>query len=204
MINDPDRSLVQPTDVTDEASVRALFAATQQRFGRVDVLFNNAGIGAPAVPFDELELSQWQAVVDVNLTGMFLCAREAFGMMRRQQPGGGRIINNGSISAYAPRSQAVAYTVTKHGVTGLTRQLALDGRPYGITCGQIDVGNAASEMTARMSSGVLQADGDTRPEPTMDVGSVARAVTLMATLADDAVVLDLTVMAPGMPFVGRG
>jgi NAD(P)-dependent dehydrogenase (short-subunit alcohol dehydrogenase family) len=204
MINGDDRVLSTPTDVTDEASVQALFAATAERFGRVDVLFNNAGAGAPTVPFDELELADWQAVVDLNLTGVFLCAREAFRLMRRQVPSGGRILNNGSISAHAPRPLAAAYTATKHGVTGLTRQIALDGRPYGISCGQIDIGNAASDMTARMSSGVLQADGETRPEPTMDVGSVARAVVLMATLAPDASVLDLTVMAPGMPFVGRG
>lgn len=204
MISDDDQALVAPTDVTAEASVRSLFAATTERFGRVDVLFNNAGGVAPAVPFDEVELADWQAVVDLNLTGVFLCAREAFRLMRRQVPGGGRIINNGSISAHTPRPLAAAYTATKHGVTGLTRQIALDGRPYGISCGQIDIGNAASDMTARMSAGALQADGETRPEPTMDVGSVARAVVLMATLPPDASVLDLTVMAPGMPFVGRG
>lgn len=204
LIGRPDDTLSQPTDVTDEAAVQSLFAATEQRWGRVDVLFNNAGMGAPAVPFDETELDDWRAVVEVNLTGMFLCAREAFRLMRRQDPAGGRIINNGSISAYAPRPQAAAYTTTKHGVSGLTKQIALDGRPCGITCGQIDIGNAASDMTARMSSGVRQADGELRPEPTMGVEAVARSVVLMATLPADAAVLDLTVMAPGMPFVGRG
>jgi NADP-dependent 3-hydroxy acid dehydrogenase YdfG len=199
-----DRSLTVETDVTEEASVTALFASAVRRFGRVDVLFNNAGAGAPAARIDEVLLSDWQAVVDVNLTGMFLCAREAFRQMVAQDPPGGRILNNGSISAHVPRPGAAAYTATKHAVTGLTRQIALDGRACGISCGQIDIGNAASEMTARMSEGALQADGSLRPEPTMDVSAVARSVVLMATLPPDATVLELTVMASTMPYVGRG
>ena len=191
-------------DVTDEASVTSLFAAAVRRFGRVDVLFNNAGAGAPATRIDEVTLADWQAVVDVNLTGVFLCARQAFRQMAAQDPPGGRIINNGSISAHVPRPHAAAYTATKHAVTGLTRQIALDGRPCGISCGQIDIGNAASEMTARMGEGALQADGSLRPEPTMDVAAVARSIVLMATLPPDATVLDLTVMATAMPYVGRG
>lgn len=200
---DSDRVIPVPTDVADEGSVRELFDAAGD-LGRLDVVINNAGVNTPAVPFDELRLADWQQVVDVNLTGMFLCAREAFGRMRRQDPRGGRIINNGSISAHVPRPQSAAYTVTKHGVSGLTKQIALDGRELGITCGQIDIGNAASAMTARMGGGVLQADGSTRPEPTMDVDAVVRAVVLMATLPPDAVISDLTVMAPTMPYVGRG
>jgi NAD(P)-dependent dehydrogenase (short-subunit alcohol dehydrogenase family) len=197
-------ALAQSTDVTDEEAVRALFDVAVSRFGRVDVLFNNAGAGAPSVPFDELTLAQWRHVLDVNLTGMFLCARAAFACMRRQQPGGGRIINNGSISAHTPRPNSAPYTASKHGVSGLTKSIALDGRPLGITCGQIDIGNATSAMTAGMADGALQADGSVRPEPTMDVDAVARAVVYMATLPADAVVASLTVMAPGMPFVGRG
>jgi NAD(P)-dependent dehydrogenase (short-subunit alcohol dehydrogenase family) len=191
-------------DVTDEASVDSLFAAAVARFGRVDVLFNNAGAGAPAARIDDVTLGDWQAVVDVNLTGVFLCARQAFRQMVAQDPPGGRIINNGSISAHVPRPHAAAYTATKHAVAGLTRQISLDGRPFGITCGQIDIGNAASEMTARMGDGALQADGSLRPEPTMDVTAVARSVVLMATLPPDATVLELTVMASAMPYVGRG
>jgi NADP-dependent 3-hydroxy acid dehydrogenase YdfG len=191
-------------DVTDELSVQSLFASAVLRFGRIDVLFNNAGAGAPAARIDQVSLSDWQAVVDVNLTGVFLCAREAFRQMAAQDPPGGRIINNGSISAHVPRPQAAAYTATKHAVTGLTRQIALDGRGCGITCGQIDIGNAASDMTARMGEGALQADGSLRPEPTMDVSAVARSVVLMATLPHDANVLELTVMASAMPYVGRG
>lgn len=198
------RALAVETDVTDEKAVKALFASAVEHFGRVDVLFNNAGAGAPAARFDALSLRDWQAVVDVNLTGVFLCAREAFRQMVAQDPPGGRIINNGSISAHVPRPQAAAYTATKHAVTGLTRQIALDGRACGVTCGQIDIGNAASDMTARMGDGALQADGSLRPEPTMDVASVARSVVLMATLPADATVLELTVMASAMPYVGRG
>jgi NADP-dependent 3-hydroxy acid dehydrogenase YdfG len=192
------------TDVTDETSVASLFASAVARFGRLDVLFNNAGAGAPPARIDEVSLADWQAVVDVNLTGVFLCAREAFRQMAAQDPAGGRILNNGSISAHVPRPHAAAYTATKHAVTGLTRQIALDGRTCGVTCGQIDIGNAASEMTARMGEGVLQADGSLRPEPTMDLTAVARSVVLMATLPPDAAVLELTVMASAMPYVGRG
>ncbi|MFN3219207.1 MAG: SDR family oxidoreductase [Acidimicrobiales bacterium] len=191
-------------DVTDEASVDALFAATVERHGRVDLLFNNAGSGAPPVPFDELTLAQWRHVVDVNLTGSFLCARAAFGQMKRQDPPGGRIVNNGSISAHVPRPHSAPYTATKHAITGLTRSLALDGRAHGITCGQIDIGNAATPMTAPMAIGMPQADGSTRPEPTMDVDDVARAVVYMAGLPPDANVLTMTVMAAAMPYVGRG
>jgi NAD(P)-dependent dehydrogenase (short-subunit alcohol dehydrogenase family) len=199
-----DAVLVVPTDVTDENSVAALFAATRDAFGRLDLLFNNAGTGAPPVPFEELSLEKWQAVVDVNLTGVFLCAREAVRLMKAQDPRGGRIINNGSISAYAPRPHAAAYTATKHGVSGLTRQISLDCRAMDIVCGQIDIGNAATEMTARMSGGVLQADFSLAPEPTMDVQNVANAVLYMDSLPLDANVLFMTVMANKMPFVGRG
>jgi NAD(P)-dependent dehydrogenase (short-subunit alcohol dehydrogenase family) len=199
-----ERALAVAADVTDERAVQALFASAVQRFGRVDVLFNNAGAGAPAARIDAVSLSDWQKVVDVNLTGVFLCAREAFRQMAAQDPPGGRIINNGSISAHVPRPQAAPYTATKHAVTGLTRQIALDGRACGITCGQIDIGNAASDMTARMGEGALQADGSLRPEPTMDVSAVARSVVLMATMPPGATVLELTVMASAMPYVGRG
>jgi NAD(P)-dependent dehydrogenase (short-subunit alcohol dehydrogenase family) len=198
------RALVVPTDVTDPASVRALFAATQQTFGRLDLLFNNAGSGAPAVPLEELTVEQWRRVVDVNLTGAFLCTQEAFRLMKEQTPRGGRIINNGSISAHAPRPHSAPYTATKHAITGLTKSTALDGRRYDIACGQIDIGNAGTEMTARMKAGVPQADGSVAVEPTMDVGHVARAVLYMAGLPLDANVLFLTVMATKMPFVGRG
>ena len=198
------RALTVPTDVSDAASVTALFDATAAGFGRVDVLFNNAGTGAPAVPLEELTLAQWQAVVDVNLTGSFLCAQEAIRLMKRQSPSGGRIINNGSISAHAPRPNSAPYTATKHAITGLTKSIALDGRPHGIACGQIDIGNAATPMTARMAGGVLQADGSRRPEPTFDVEEVGRAVSYMAGLGPDVNVLFLTVMATEMPFVGRG
>jgi NAD(P)-dependent dehydrogenase (short-subunit alcohol dehydrogenase family) len=196
--------LVVPTDVSDAASVVALFDATAASFGRVDVLFNNAGIGAPPVPVEELTLAQWKAVVDVNLTGSFLCAQQAIRLMKRQTPKGGRIINNGSISAHAPRPNSAPYTATKHAITGLTKSIALDGRPHGIACGQIDIGNASTPMTSRMAGGVAQADGNLRPEPTFDVGDVARAVSYMAGLGPDANVLFLTVMATEMPFVGRG
>jgi NAD(P)-dependent dehydrogenase (short-subunit alcohol dehydrogenase family) len=198
------RALAVPTDVADEASVRALFETTRQAFGRLDVLFNNAGTGAPPVPIEDLTFEQWRRVVDVNLTGPFLCTREAFRLMKEQDPRGGRIINNGSISAYTPRPNSAPYTSTKHAITGLTKSTALDGRKYGIACGQIDIGNAGTEMTARMKDGVLQADGSLVPEPTMDVEHVARAVVYMAGLPLDANVLFMTVMATAMPFVGRG
>jgi NAD(P)-dependent dehydrogenase (short-subunit alcohol dehydrogenase family) len=197
-------ALAVPTDVTEEASVRALFEATRRAFGRLDVLFNNAGTGAPPVPIEDLTFEQWRRVVDVNLTGPFLCTREAFRVMKDQEPRGGRIINNGSISAHTPRPNSAPYTSTKHAITGLTRSTALDGRKYDIACGQIDIGNAGTEMTARMKDGVPQADGSLAPEPTMDVDHVARAVVYMAGLPLDANVLFMTVMATRMPFVGRG
>ncbi len=199
-----DAALVVPTDVTSEQSVAELFGNTREKFGRLDLLFNNAGTGAPAVPFEELELHRWKTVVDTNLTGVFLCAREAVRVMKAQEPRGGRIINNGSISAHAPRPHAGAYTASKHGVTGLTKQIALDCRPYGIVCGQIDIGNAATPMTARMAPGVLQPDLSVAAEPTMDVENVARAVLYMDSLTLDANVLFMTVRANKMPFVGRG
>ncbi len=199
-----DGHLAVPTDVTDPESVDALFSAIDDRFGRIDLLFNNAGIGAPAVPLEELSFEQWRAVVDTNLTGTFLCSQRAIALMKRQSPPGGRIINNGSISAHTPRPNSAPYTATKHAVTGLTKAIALDGRPFGITCGQIDIGNAATSMTDRMSGGVPQADGSLRPEPRMDVEHVARAVAYMASLPPDTNVLTMTVMAAGMPFVGRG
>ena len=193
-----------PVDVTDEESVRSLFATTVQRRGRVDLLFNNAGMGAPPREPDEIPLEEWQAVVEVNLNGAYLCTREAFGIMRRQEPPGGRIINNGSISAHTPRPRSLAYTATKHAITGLTKATALDGRAYGIACGQIDIGNAATDMTAAMTDGVLQADGTLRPEPRMAAEDVGRAVAYMASLPLDANVATMTVMATGMPYVGRG
>ncbi|HEX2374965.1 MAG TPA: SDR family oxidoreductase [Actinomycetota bacterium] len=193
-----------PTDVTDEASVRALFDRTARRHGRVDLLFNNAGTGAPARELDTVPLSEWSAVVAVNLTGVFLCTREAFRVMRRQRPRGGRIINNGSISAHTPRPRSAAYTATKHAITGLTKSTSLDGRAYDIACGQIDIGNAATELTEPMAAGVPQADGSVRPEPRMDVTDVARAVRYMASLPLDANVATMTVMATKMPFAGRG
>jgi NAD(P)-dependent dehydrogenase (short-subunit alcohol dehydrogenase family) len=193
-----------PADVTDESSVRELFETAVVRYGRVDLLFNNAGTAAPAHDPDEISLAEWQAVVDVNLTGAFLCTREAFGVMRRQEPRGGRIINNGSISAHAPRPGSLAYTATKHAITGLTKATALDGRRHDIACGQIDIGNAATEMTTAMSDGVLQADGSLRPEPRMRAEDVGRAVVLMAGLPLDTNVATLTVTATAMPFIGRG
>ena len=193
-----------PADVTDEASVRALFDRAVERHGRVDVLFNNAGTFPPARDLDTIPLQEWNAVVAVNLTGAFLCTREAFRVMRGQQPRGGRIINNGSISAHAPRPLSVAYTATKHAITGLTRSTSLDGRAYDIACGQIDIGNAATDMTQAMAAGVPQADGSVRPEPRMDVADVARAVLYMAGLPLEANVATMTVMATRMPFVGRG
>ena len=197
-------SLVAPTDVGDPESIRALFAKTKDTFGRLDLLFNNAGIGAPPVPMEELPLEKWKAVVDTNLTGAFVCTQEAIKIMKSQQPRGGRIINNGSISAHAPRPNSVAYTATKHAMTGLTKSTSLDGRKYDIACGQIDIGNAATEMTERMKKGVPQANGSVEVEPTMDVQNVARAVVYMASLPLDANVQFLTVMATKMPFVGRG
>ncbi|AWM78189.1 SDR family oxidoreductase [Phenylobacterium parvum] len=204
LASDPARLHVQATDVSDRDQVEALFDGTVVRFGRVDLLFNNAGTGAPPVPLEDLSLEDWRRVVDVNLTGAFLCLQAAFRRMKAQDPQGGRIINNGSISAQVPRPRSVAYTATKHAMTGLTRQASLDGRAYNIACGQIDIGNAATEMTARMSRGVLQADGSVAREPTMDVGAVAEAVAYMAGLPLGANVQFMTVMATAMPFIGRG
>ena len=198
------RTLVVPTDVSDPASIRALFARTKEAFGRLDLLFNNAGTGAPAVPLEELTYEQWKTVVDTNLTGVFLCTQEAFKIMKSQTPRGGRIINNGSISAHAPRPNSAPYTSTKHAITGLTKSTSLDGRKYDIACGQIDIGNAATPMTERMKKGVPQPNGTIQVEPTMDVQHVARAVVYMASLPLDANVQFLTVMATKMPFVGRG
>jgi NAD(P)-dependent dehydrogenase (short-subunit alcohol dehydrogenase family) len=198
------RTLVVPTDVTDADAVHALFATTVAAFNRVDVLFNNAGINVPGVPLDELTVEQWQSVVDTNLTGPFLCTREAFAVMKRQQPRGGRIINNGSISAYAPRPHSAPYTATKHAITGLTKATSLDGRQHDIACGQIDIGNAATEMTERMAQGILQANGQVIVEPRVDLVHVAKAVVYMAGLPLDANVQFMTVMATKMPFIGRG
>ena len=198
------KSLVVPTDVSDPAQIKALFAKTKETFGRLDVLFNNAGIGAPAVPLEELPYETWKKVVDTNLTGMFLCTQEAIKIMKAQDPRGGRIINNGSISAHAPRPRSVAYTATKHAVTGLTKSTSLDCRGYDITCGQIDIGNAATPLTERMVQGVMQADGRTAVEPRMNADDVGRAVVYMANLPLDTNVLFMTVMANLMPFVGRG
>ncbi len=197
-------TLVVPTDVTDPSSVRSLFARTKQAFGRLDLLFNNAGIGAPPLPLEDLAYEQWKAVVETNLTGTFLCTQEAFRLMKNQEPRGGRIINNGSISAHSPRPNSAPYTATKHAITGLTKSASLDGRKYDIACGQIDIGNAATEMTARMVEGVAQPDGSVRVEPRMDPDDVARAVVYMASLPLDANVQFLTVMATKMPFIGRG
>ena len=197
-------ALVVPTDVSAADAVRALFAAVQARFGRVDLLFNNAGIFVPGIEIDELSVAQWKAVVDINLTGAFLCAREAFRMMKTQTPRGGRIINNGSIAAHAPRPQSVAYTATKHAITGLTKSLALDGRRYDIACGQIDIGNARTELAAPMAKGIPQANGQIAVEPLMDLAHVASAVLYMASLPLDANVQFMTLMATKMPFVGRG
>jgi NAD(P)-dependent dehydrogenase (short-subunit alcohol dehydrogenase family) len=193
-----------PADVTDEADVRRLFETAVARHGRVDLLFNNAGTSAPGVGLDELTLADWNQVVSVNLTGAFLCTREAFRVMRSQQPPGGRIINNGSISAHTPRPHSIAYTASKHAITGLTKSTALDGRPYDIACGQIDIGNAATSMAAGSAAGTAQADGSIRSEPVMDVAEAARAVRYMASLPLDANVLTMTVMATKMPYVGRG
>ncbi|HEF4756176.1 SDR family oxidoreductase [Burkholderia multivorans] len=195
---------VFPADVTDEVSVDHAFAQIEQQFGRLDVLFNNAGRNAPPVSLDAYELDVWDAVVATNLTGVFLCARAAWRIMKAQTPQGGRIINNGSISAYSPRPETIAYTATKHAVTGITRSLALDGRAYNIACGQIDIGNAATALTERMTQGVPQADGSMAPEPRMDVAHVANAVVQMASLPLDANILNMMIMATTMPFVGRG
>ena len=198
------RALPVPTDVTDPDAVRRLFAAARERFGRVDLLFNNAGMSAPGVLLEDLTIEQWRAVVDVNLTGAFLCTQQAFRLMKAQQPRGGRIINNGSISAHVPRPNSAAYTATKHAITGLTRSTSLDGRKYDIACGQIDIGNARTEMTAKYATGALQANGGTAVEPLLDIEHVVRAVLYMASLPLDANVQFMTVMATKMPFIGRG
>ena len=198
------RTLVVPTDVTDPAAVASLFAATEQAFGRLDLLFNNAGTAGSSTPLEDLSTNQWKEVLAVNLTGAFLCTREAFRVMKRQRPRGGRIINNGSVSAHSPRPNSVPYTVSKHAVTGLTKATALDGRQYDIACGQIDIGNAATPMTARFEKGVVQPSGQVMVEPRIDPDEVARAVIYMASLPLDANVLFMTVMATKMPFVGRG
>jgi len=197
-------ALAAPTDVSDPAQVEALFAETRRAFGRLDLLFNNAGTGAPPAPLEDLTFEAWRRVVDVNLTGAFLCTQGAFRLMKAQAPKGGRIINNGSISAHAPRPNSAPYTATKHAITGLTRSAALDGRAHNIACGQIDIGNAATPLTAAMTRGVPQADGRIAPEPVMDVAHVAAAIVQMASLPLEANVLFMTVMATAMPFVGRG
>jgi NAD(P)-dependent dehydrogenase (short-subunit alcohol dehydrogenase family) len=199
-----DAALVVPTDVADPDAVDALFETTIAKFGRVDLLFNNAGVGAPPVPIEDLTNEQWRTVVDVNLSGMFYCAREAVRQMKKQSPRGGRIINNGSISAHAPRPNSVPYTSTKHAVTGLTKSISLDCRKFDIACGQIDIGNAQTELAARMAQGVPQANGTIAPEPLMDVEDVAKAVLQMDSLSLDTNVLFMTIMANQMPFVGRG
>ena len=198
------RALAVPTDVGSAESVRALFTKTRDAFGRLDLLFNNAGVSAPGIPLEELSVAQWRAVVDTNLTGTFLCIQEAFRLMKSQTPRGGRIINSGSVSAVTPRPDSAPYTSTKHAITGLTKCAALDGRKYDIACGQINVGNAATDMAARLADGVRQANGGIAVEPLMGVGNVARAVVHMASLPLDANILFLTVMATKMPFVGRG
>ena len=197
-------TLAVPCDVSDAKAVRALFAATKETFGRLDFLFNNAGMGTPAIPMEDLSEAQWRQVVDVNLTGSFLCAQEAIKIMKAQDPRGGRIVNNGSISAHAPRPNSAAYTATKHAITGLTKSISLDCRKYDIACGQIDIGNAATEMTERMKAGVAQPDGSTMVEPRMDVEDVGRAIAFMAGLSLDSNVQTMTIMATKMPFVGRG
>jgi NAD(P)-dependent dehydrogenase (short-subunit alcohol dehydrogenase family) len=199
-----DAALVMPTDVSDAAAVANLFAQVREAWGRVDVLFNNAGMFGPAAPLEDLAVDQWREVVDVNLTGCFLCAQEAYRAMKEQRPQGGRIINNGSISAHVPRPHAVAYTTTKHALTGLTKAISLEGRPYGIACGQVDIGNAVTELSAGIGRGARQADGSTMVEPMMDVRHAADAVVYMASLPLDANVEFLTVMATNMPYIGRG
>jgi NAD(P)-dependent dehydrogenase (short-subunit alcohol dehydrogenase family) len=202
--DDRSHALGAPSDVSDPDSVRALFARTKEAFGRLDVLFNNAGINAPGVPLEELTVQQWQSVVDTNLTGAFLCTQQAFALMKDQTPRGGRIINNGSISAYTPRPNSVAYTATKHAVTGLTKSTSLDGRKYDIACSQIDIGNAATDMTTRMAQGIMQANGEVMVEPRLDLEHVVDAVLYMAGLPLEANVQFMTVMATKMPFIGRG
>jgi NAD(P)-dependent dehydrogenase (short-subunit alcohol dehydrogenase family) len=198
------RALAVPTDVGDPASVRALFERVKETFGRLDLLFNNAGTGAPAIPMEELSFEQWKKVVDANLTGSFLCAQAAIRMMKEQNPQGGRIINNGSISAHTPRPFSAPYTATKHAITGLTKSISLDGRPFNIACGQIDIGNAATPMTQRMQKGVKQANGSVEVEPTMDVAHVGNTIVTMANMPLDANIQFVTVMATKMPFIGRG
>jgi NAD(P)-dependent dehydrogenase (short-subunit alcohol dehydrogenase family) len=198
------KALMVPTDVSDPAAVRALFAATRDTFGRLDLLFNNAGVTTRGVPLEELTIEQWKSVVDVNLTGAFLCTQQAFLLMRDQRPQGGRIINNGSISAHSPRPHSAPYTATKHAITGLTKSSSLDGRRFNIACGQIDIGNAATDMTATFGNGVLQANGQIAPEPCVDLAHIVRAVIYMASLPLDANVQFMTVMATKMPFIGRG
>ena len=198
------RALVVPTDVTEPDSVGQLFARVKEAFGRLDLLFNNAGVGAPGVPLEDISLEQWRRVVDTNLTGVFLCTQHAFKLMKAQDPKGGRIINNGSISSHVPRPQSAPYTATKHAITGLTKSTSLDGRAHDIVCGQIDIGNAATELTGRMAAGVPQANGQIAAEPVMDVRHVARAVAYMASLPLDANVQFMTILASKMPFIGRG
>ena len=198
------KCLIVSCDVSDPKSIKSLFTVTKEQFGRLDLLFNNAGIGAPAIPLEDLTVEQWKSVVDINLTGAFLCTQEAFRIMKEQNPQGGRIINNGSISAHVPRPFSSPYTATKHAITGLTRSSSLDGRAYNIACGQIDIGNAETDMTARMKKGVLQANGTTSTEPTIDPDHVAQALVYMAGLPLDANVQFMTVMATQMPFIGRG
>ncbi len=200
----PADSVVVPTDVADAASVETLFAVTVEKFGRLDVLFNNAGIFVPAVDFDQLEVEDWRQCVDINLTGSFLCARQAFRIMRNQTPQGGRIINNGSVSAHAPRPNSAAYTATKHAITGLTKSLSLDGRPHRICCSQLDIGNAGTEMAAKFPLGVRQASGDIRPEPVFDVAHCGEAVAYMAGLPLETNIQFMTIMASTMPYIGRG
>ena len=198
------RALAVPTDVADPDAVLALFASTKERFGRLDVLFNNAGTGAPPVPLEDLTYEKWKSVVDVNLTGAFLCTQQAFNLMKSQDPMGGRIINNGSISAHVPRPNSAPYTATKHAITGLTKSTSLDGRKYNIACGQIDIGNAETELTGAIKTGIIQPSGSIMAEATMDVDHVARAVVYMASLPLDANVQFITIMATKMPFIGRG
>lgn len=204
MSDDPDVAIAVPTDIADPAAVAHLFEIVEARFGRLDLLVNNAGTNTPAVPIEELSFDQWNAVLGANLTGAFLCTQAAFRIMKRQDPRGGRILNNGSLSATSPRPHSAPYTATKHAITGLTKATALDGREFNIACGQFDVGNAATDMTQRMTAGVLQADGRRMAEPRMDVQHVADAVVHMATLPPEANILFLNVMATNMPFVGRG
>ena len=199
-----DTALIVPTDVRRPDEVMALFETTKRSFGRLDLLFNNAGVFTPSVPLEDIAIEDWRAAVDTNLTGAFLCTQEAFKLMKSQRPRGGRIINNGSISAHVPRPMSAPYTATKHAITGLTKSTSLDGRPFDIACGQIDIGNAGTDMTGGMSTGVPQADGTTRPEPTFDVAHVAEAVLYMARLPLDVNVPSMTVMATKMPFIGRG